>query len=239
MAKKQKPALETTQASEIDDIFSTGGAGGSTSKTSGKADKAKPGKDAKVKAKSSGDDETKRSKDDKKRKRPQEPEPSPSTKATIAATTEAKAKKPKSRAVQVVNDTSSSISSSHPPPPPPARRPASKSTAVSSFADDLDDFTDSRGTSARKRTEDGLRIFTAEELKLGQGGDTPLCPFDCDCCKCDRLVNVRDGTIQLTFLPYIRFDRLLIAHLLHHKVSHRGSARSPHRPFAMEHQHPQ
>lgn len=26
-------------------------------------------------------------------------------------------------------------------------------------------------------------MYDEEELKMGQGGDTPLCPFDCDCCK--------------------------------------------------------
>ena len=31
-------------------------------------------------------------------------------------------------------------------------------------------------------TEDGLRIYTEEELKIGQGGDTADCPFDCNCC---------------------------------------------------------
>jgi hypothetical protein len=35
----------------------------------------------------------------------------------------------------------------------------------------------------RRRTEEGFRIFTVDELRIGQGeGDTPLCPFDCDCC---------------------------------------------------------
>jgi hypothetical protein len=35
----------------------------------------------------------------------------------------------------------------------------------------------------RKRTEEGWRIYTEEELKLNKkGGDTDLCPFDCDCC---------------------------------------------------------
>lgn len=42
-------------------------------------------------------------------------------------------------------------------------------------------FTDS-GNGERKRTEEGYRIFTVEELRLGEGGDTPLCPFDCECC---------------------------------------------------------
>ena len=34
----------------------------------------------------------------------------------------------------------------------------------------------------RKRTEEGFRIFHESELRLGGGGGTPLCPFDCDCC---------------------------------------------------------
>ena len=29
---------------------------------------------------------------------------------------------------------------------------------------------------------DGLKVFTEEELKVGQGGNTDLCPFDCQCC---------------------------------------------------------
>ena len=35
---------------------------------------------------------------------------------------------------------------------------------------------------SRKFTEDGLKIYTMEELKIGQGGNTEDCPFDCDCC---------------------------------------------------------
>ena len=37
----------------------------------------------------------------------------------------------------------------------------------------------------RKRTEEGYAIYTEDELGLGnggKGGDTPLCPFDCECC---------------------------------------------------------
>ena len=30
---------------------------------------------------------------------------------------------------------------------------------------------------------DGLKIYSSESLKINdQGGDTPLCPFDCNCC---------------------------------------------------------
>jgi hypothetical protein len=37
---------------------------------------------------------------------------------------------------------------------------------------------------SRKKTEDGMNIYTEEELGFSKssGGDTPLCPFDCDCC---------------------------------------------------------
>jgi hypothetical protein len=36
----------------------------------------------------------------------------------------------------------------------------------------------------RRFTEDGLPIFTEEELQMNnpRAGTTPLCPFDCDCC---------------------------------------------------------
>ncbi|CAK9155450.1 unnamed protein product [Ilex paraguariensis] len=36
----------------------------------------------------------------------------------------------------------------------------------------------------RKKTGDGLVIYTEEELGIGKadGGGTPLCPFDCECC---------------------------------------------------------
>lgn len=47
-----------------------------------------------------------------------------------------------------------------------------------------DDFFDSRGINRKTRalTEDGLPIFTPKELKIGLGGGTDLCPFDCNCC---------------------------------------------------------
>jgi hypothetical protein len=30
--------------------------------------------------------------------------------------------------------------------------------------------------------QSGLNVFKAHDLGLGRGGDTPLCPFDCNCC---------------------------------------------------------
>ncbi|BAM39123.1 uncharacterized protein TOT_010001188 [Theileria orientalis strain Shintoku] len=39
------------------------------------------------------------------------------------------------------------------------------------------------GDSARRRTTvDNLPIYTMEELNIGKGGGTELCPFDCNCC---------------------------------------------------------
>ncbi|XP_059435374.1 uncharacterized protein C6G9.01c [Corylus avellana] len=36
----------------------------------------------------------------------------------------------------------------------------------------------------KKRTKDGLALYTEEELGINKAdaGSTPLCPFDCSCC---------------------------------------------------------
>ena len=48
---------------------------------------------------------------------------------------------------------------------------------------DESEFVD-RPSRSRKKTEDGLTIYTEEELGLSKGdaGNTPFCPFDCSCC---------------------------------------------------------
>lgn len=28
----------------------------------------------------------------------------------------------------------------------------------------------------------GLPVYSISQLGIGRGGNTPLCPFDCDCC---------------------------------------------------------
>jgi hypothetical protein len=44
-------------------------------------------------------------------------------------------------------------------------------------------FKDSRGASSRRKTEEGWLVYKEDELGIGdEGGDTPLCPFDCECC---------------------------------------------------------
>eukprot|EP01062_Namystynia_karyoxenos_P050968 TRINITY_DN39814_c0_g1_i1.p1 TRINITY_DN39814_c0_g1~~TRINITY_DN39814_c0_g1_i1.p1 ORF type:complete len:294 (+),score=79.56 TRINITY_DN39814_c0_g1_i1:56-937(+) len=48
-----------------------------------------------------------------------------------------------------------------------------------------DDFLDLRGEgrmSSKRRSKDGLPLVAADALNLGGGGNTALCPFDCDCC---------------------------------------------------------
>ncbi|KAK8971021.1 hypothetical protein KSP40_PGU021451 [Platanthera guangdongensis] len=42
----------------------------------------------------------------------------------------------------------------------------------------------SESRAKRRRTADGLPIYSAEELGIGKSdaGETPLCPFDCSCC---------------------------------------------------------
>jgi len=32
------------------------------------------------------------------------------------------------------------------------------------------------------KIQDGLKIYTEESLKIGRGGTTKDCPFDCKCC---------------------------------------------------------
>uniref|UniRef100_A0A7S0RKZ3 DUF1764 domain-containing protein n=1 Tax=Chlamydomonas leiostraca TaxID=1034604 RepID=A0A7S0RKZ3_9CHLO len=47
-----------------------------------------------------------------------------------------------------------------------------------------DDLFGEESKKSRKKTEEGYAIYTEDELGLTKagGGDTPLCPFDCDCC---------------------------------------------------------
>jgi hypothetical protein len=34
----------------------------------------------------------------------------------------------------------------------------------------------------RKKTNEGYALYSEKELRIDQGGGTPLCPFDCNCC---------------------------------------------------------
>ncbi|PNW78943.1 hypothetical protein CHLRE_09g395325v5 [Chlamydomonas reinhardtii] len=60
------------------------------------------------------------------------------------------------------------------------QEPAAKVPKVAGNKDDI--FGEQTGK-GRKRTEEGFAIYTEDELGLGRkGGDTDLCPFDCECC---------------------------------------------------------
>jgi hypothetical protein len=39
-----------------------------------------------------------------------------------------------------------------------------------------------QGKNSLDFTEEGWKVYTPAELNIGKGGDTELCPFDCDCC---------------------------------------------------------
>jgi len=44
------------------------------------------------------------------------------------------------------------------------------------------DSDDELEKNAKRRTDDGLRLFDIHDLNIGKGGGTPQCPFDCQCC---------------------------------------------------------
>ncbi|CEP08233.1 hypothetical protein [Parasitella parasitica] len=56
-----------------------------------------------------------------------------------------------------------------------------KRAAPPSIPDDA--FADSRGIKKTNRTtEDGYPLYDVKDLNIGNGLDTPDCPFDCQCC---------------------------------------------------------
>ncbi|KAI8641694.1 hypothetical protein BD408DRAFT_417766 [Parasitella parasitica] len=60
-------------------------------------------------------------------------------------------------------------------------KPSKKRAAPPSIPDDT--FADSRGIKKTNRTtEDGYPLYDVKDLNIGNGLDTPECPFDCQCC---------------------------------------------------------
>ena len=60
------------------------------------------------------------------------------------------------------------------------KKAGSSSDTIKGSARDL--FGDNK-LGVRGHTEEGYRIYGEGDLKLGmKGGDTPDCPFDCNCC---------------------------------------------------------
>ena len=57
-----------------------------------------------------------------------------------------------------------------------------KEKTIDLVKDKVKDKKDKPKKSGNKYTKEGYKIYTAEELNIGMGGDTPDCPFDCNCC---------------------------------------------------------
>ncbi|THH20004.1 hypothetical protein EW146_g1269 [Bondarzewia mesenterica] len=87
---------------------------------------------------------------------------------------------------ETVFDPSSQIASAE---IPTAKRPKMDKAAATAppikakkHKEDQARFKDSRGSGPRRKTEEGFAIYKEDELGIkDEGGDTPLCPFDCDC----------------------------------------------------------
>ncbi|KAI5822958.1 DUF1764-domain-containing protein [Schizophyllum commune Tattone D] len=106
---------------------------------------------------------------DKKRKREATPDETP-----------APAPPTKKRVVETVVDPSSTKPSTTTAKPGASAPPKPKKSKPS--ADD-EKFKDSKGSRSRRQTEEGWAVYKVDELGIDEtAGDTPLCPFDCQCC---------------------------------------------------------
>ncbi|KAI0322686.1 hypothetical protein OF83DRAFT_1048782 [Amylostereum chailletii] len=136
--------------------------------------------------------------------------PVPSSSAVFAAPPAKKKKKQKKRKRDLADSEAGPSTHRHDETPPqarpvpetvvdpsvqivaPSKRPridkgasvlTAKKKPVKTDKDDEARFKDSRGSGPRRKTEDGFSIYKEDELGIqDEGGDTPLCPFDCDCC---------------------------------------------------------
>ncbi|KAJ4486314.1 DUF1764-domain-containing protein [Lentinula aciculospora] len=118
---------------------------------------------------------TSSTKKDKKRKRKSESD----------AKDSAAADKPKRRPETIVDPSASMPTAKRVKISKFSEKAGTGKEKVSGKAKEEDRFKDSRGTGPRRKTEEGWSIYKADELGLkddDEGGDTPLCPFDCDCC---------------------------------------------------------
>ncbi|GAA6026699.1 hypothetical protein JCM8202_005620 [Rhodotorula sphaerocarpa] len=155
-AARKRPAA----ASEIDDIF---------------AKKPKPAATAAAASPAQG--QATRS---KKTAKTPKANATTAAKADAAASEPAAASAPSKRVPETVVDTSKSIEGYKPAPMEQTTLKENATEEERKAFEEEERFRDSRGT--RTKTEDGLPIYSTSELKIGLGGDTPLCPFDCECC---------------------------------------------------------
>jgi len=142
-----------------------------------KEEKVKKGKDEtkkKDKKDADSDDDKKKEKKDKKKSKDGEVDL-----AALFANKE-KSSTQKSKAADEIDEL---FAAKKPSTGKPTSEPAKRHSPPMAGAED-EDFTDSRGLKKKRRptTAEGFPIYTATEMRVGQGGDTPDCPFDCQCC---------------------------------------------------------
>jgi hypothetical protein len=144
--------------SEIDDIFSA----------KGKAKAIEPTPLPSVK--------------EKKKKRKDRPSTSDNPKE-IGQTSELKTLKKRPLPETIVDPSLKSSSSSKRPKSDAPVSSQREKVYHETHKEDEDRFKDSRGSGPRRKTDDGFNIYKEDELGISNtGGDTPLCPFDCECC---------------------------------------------------------
>ncbi|KAI0735289.1 hypothetical protein C8Q76DRAFT_711736 [Earliella scabrosa] len=162
--------------SEIDAIFASKGkpSVAPTPKASSSSSLLSEKKKKKKKDKDKGKGKEKDSEKSAKRKRDDDDEQDA-----------APSRPPKRQVPETVFDPSASLPSAKKSKP----LKADKSAAVTKVKKPKKDreeeqrFKDSRGTGPRRKTEEGFAIYKEDELGIStEGGDTPLCPFDCQCC---------------------------------------------------------
>ncbi|THH02916.1 hypothetical protein EW026_g63 [Hermanssonia centrifuga] len=139
-------------ASEIDDIFAAKGKFNPTPSTSKLQDPA-----------------SKKEKKQKKRKR--------------AAQVQADQQPPSRTAPETVIDPSLRLSVPTKQRAKPEADDQPEKKRRKSQTEDEERFKDSKGTGPRRKTEEGFSIYKEDELGIrDHAGETPLCPFDCQCC---------------------------------------------------------
>lgn len=151
-------------ASEIDDIFAAS--------KKGKVLLSPP-----VPSTSKVHEKEKQKKSAKKRKREAEAKPTPDEPQSEQLV--------KKRVPETVIDPSLQLaaSSSQRSKQSKAERPSEVKKKAKVDREEEERFKDSRGTGPRRKTEEGFLIYKEDELGINaESGDTPLCPFDCQCC---------------------------------------------------------
>ncbi|KAJ3367691.1 hypothetical protein GGF31_007151 [Allomyces arbusculus] len=169
------PALAKKQnaASEMDDIFS--GKGAATKPAAAEIDDIFGGKAVPLASFSSSADPTDKKKKNKKKKAADMAAEDPVTGA------DAEPAKPTTKLVsKVVEVVDASTAKGE---VAPASSAAAASSDVKSRKRKVESKDEFLGNSGKKRfTDDGHPIYYLEDLIAQEGGDTELCPFDCECC---------------------------------------------------------